>query len=267
MGTTGAEDGWLRDNRALRMDANNEMFDATRRAFHIERYRFARSYCEGKRVLDGACGTGYGSAILGEVAGDVQGIDLGGDAISYATKTYANDNVQFSKSYVELTPFDADSFDVVVSFETIEHTLSPRAALLEFVRLLRSDGTAILSIPNNWGYTAYHFFDFNLDMLEPLLRECFGVYELYYQNSGGREKCQPPGIGLLDEIGAERAECILAVCREPLKGAVVEEDGRLENVVDEIYQAVFQRHQEFRRLHKYRGGKLARLFRRLRGVK
>ncbi len=261
------EENWLLENKALRMDANNDMFDESRRNFHIERYRFAQSFCEGKRVLDGACGTGYGSAILGEVATEVQGVDLGRDAVEYAKNTYANNRIHFSKNLVERTPFEDSSFDVIVSFETIEHTLSPRAAVREFARVLKNDGVVVLSIPNNWGYTAYHFFDFNLETLNSLLEECFGCVELYYQNSGGRKACQPAGIGVLGEIGEDHAECILAVCRDPKKNAVVEENKRLENMMDEIYQSVFERHQKFRKLYKYRGGRLARLFRRIRGLK
>lgn len=261
------EENWLLKNKSLRMDANNNMFEVSRRNFHIERYRFAQSFCAGKRVLDGACGTGYGSAILGEVAAEVEGVDIGLDAVEYAKNNYANNMVRFSKSLVELTPFEESSFDVVVSFETMEHTLSPQAAVREFVRLLKKDGIAIISIPNNWGYTEYHFFDFNLRMLSHLLSECFGNIEFYYQNSGLRKKCQPSGIGALSEIGAERAECILAICRDPKKNAVVVEEKRLGNVMDEIYHSVFERHQEFRKLYKYRGGALARFFRRVRGLK
>jgi 2-polyprenyl-3-methyl-5-hydroxy-6-metoxy-1,4-benzoquinol methylase len=261
------EENWLLKNKALRMDANNDMFDESRRSFHIERYQFARSFCAGKRVLDGACGTGYGSAILGQVAEQVEGVDLGLDAVEYARKNYAGSTVHFSKSLIELTPFEESSFDTVVSFETIEHTLSPRAAVREFVRLLKGDGVAVISIPNNWGYTEYHFFDFNLNMLSRLLSEYFGSIEFYYQNSGLRKKCQPSGIGPLDAIGEDRAECILVVCRAPKKGSDSKEEDRMTKVMDEIYESVFARHQEFRKLYKYRGGSFARLFRRVRGLK
>jgi len=34
-------------------------------ALHLKRYVFAEPYCEGRTVLDAACGAGYGSAQLG----------------------------------------------------------------------------------------------------------------------------------------------------------------------------------------------------------
>ena len=258
---------WLSGNRDLRMDANNPLFDEVRRAFHLDRYRFAQAYCQGQRVLDGACGTGYGSALLGTVASEVHGIDLSRDAVAYARQNYARDNVHFTNGCVELTPFDDDYFDVVVSFETIEHTLSPQAALAEFVRVMKPDGQLILSIPNNWGLTAYHFYDFNLATTNELLDKYFKHKELYYNNSGGRKKQQPKGIGRLAEIGPDRAECLLAVCSAPVKEAVVLQEHRTMAVLNEIYAAVFARHEEYRRLYKYRGGRIARFFRRLRGIK
>jgi protein-L-isoaspartate O-methyltransferase len=67
------------------MDANHPMFPPERRQFHLDRYAFAQDYCAGKTVLDGACGTGYGSALLGERAARVVGIDRSQKSVSYAT--------------------------------------------------------------------------------------------------------------------------------------------------------------------------------------
>ena len=80
------DDEWLFDNRSLRMDANKWHFPEIRRELHLSRYRFAKSYCAGKRVLDAACGTGYGSAVLAEAADEVHGIDKCGEAVAYAGK-------------------------------------------------------------------------------------------------------------------------------------------------------------------------------------
>src|SRR5262245_34302247 len=50
---------------------------------HKQRYEWAANYCQGKTVLDAACGTGYGSEILRQSgAAKVIGVDLALDAIS-----------------------------------------------------------------------------------------------------------------------------------------------------------------------------------------
>ena len=236
---------WLLDNRDLRMDANVEDFPEDRREFHIQRYDFALQYCLNKRVLDGACGTGYGSALIGEVAEHVEGIDCCGDTVAYASERYRLPNVHFQKQHVELTPFDSGSFDVVLSFETVEHTLCPKQHIREIARLLKpGSGTAILSVPNRWGLTPYHFFDFDRQLLSECVSSCFEKVTCYYHNSDTHRKNKGlRGIGPLDEVDVAKAECILAVCEGPRSG--VENVNGLESTMEEIYSSAFQRHHEY----------------------
>ncbi len=236
---------WLLANRNLRMDANVEEFPDERREFHLQRYRFAQQYCRDKRVLDGACGTGYGSALMAEVAREVVGIDCCEDTVSYASQRYQAPNIQFQKQHVELTSFESRSFDVVVSFETVEHTLCPRRHLHEIARLLEpSSGTAILSIPNRWGLTPYHFFDFDYPMLKEITSSCFERVEWFYHNSGSRRgKSSLSGIGPLTAVPTAQAECILAVCSGPQSED--EQIHRLQMTMDEVYSSAFQRHREY----------------------
>lgn len=229
------------------MDANAALFPAERRAFHLDRYEFARSYCESRKVLDGACGTGYGSALIGEVASDTTGIDCDEGAIDYASRTYSRDNVRFERSFVEFTRFEDAAFDVVLSFETVEHTLCPMAHMREVARLLKPEtGCAVLSVPNNWGYTDHHFFDFNLRLFQRILNPFFSSIEFFYQNPRS-SKTPKPGIGKLEDLGPDRAQCILAVCRGPRWNRIDQAD-RLRLIMDEIYQNAFDRHRDFRTL-------------------
>lgn len=233
--------GWLLKNRELRMDANSPIFRDDERRVFLERYEFATKYCAGKRVLDGACGTGYGSSVLGRVASSVVGIDCSDEAVAYATQTYGAPNLSFRKSFVELTPFDPDSFDTVVSFETVEHTLCPRAHMMEIARLLRPGaGHAVLSIPNSWGFTDHHFFDFNLPLLKEISGEFFSTSEFFYQNVGSSSA--PAGIRPLSN-GDVKAHCILAVCAGPRKEKVVGD--RIQFIMNEIYANSFARHLDF----------------------
>eukprot|EP00913_Durusdinium_trenchii_P035348 g33078.t1 len=248
------DDRWLSDNYHLRLDGNHAIFPQSRRAFHLSRYEFAKTFCAGKRVLDAACGTGYGTAAISDTALETTGIDFDQKTIDYASQNYSRRNVSFQKSTIELTPFDSDSFDTVVSFETLEHTISPESAVREFARLLKPDGTAVLSIPNAWGLTPHHFYDFDLTMLKTLTETFFGEQEYFYNNSGDKADRTPYGIGPLGEIAPERAECILAVCRRPRKERL--EGDRQVHLLEEIYQHASKRHNELLEAQSKRFGPL-----------
>ena len=51
---------------------------------HFARYAFAARLARQKRVLDIACGSGYGSAELAKVARSVTGIDVSEEAVAHA---------------------------------------------------------------------------------------------------------------------------------------------------------------------------------------
>ena len=241
---------WLKNNHGLRMDANRDGWEPVRRDFHLGRYRFAAPLVAGKDVLDAACGTGYGTAILAQQAATVAGVDISGDAVSYAREHYAASNTRFVQAPVELTAFPDQSFDAVVSFETLEHTLSPQAALREFARVLRPKGELILSAPNDWGYTKDHFFDLDQPMLEKLLGERFERWTLYYNNSGKRRRKEysgTAGIGPLADLRDGMAECLIAVCSGPKPSP---EGDRDTAWMLEVYQNSMWRHRQFQKAWK-----------------
>lgn len=235
---------WLQANRQLRMDANQAFWDTHRREFHLGRYRFAANLAQDKRVLDAACGTGYGSDILATQASKVIGVDISAEAVRYAQSHYGSDKAGFVHAPVERTSLEEASFDLIVSFETIEHTLSPRAALREFARLLRPDGQLIVSAPNDWGYTRDHFIDFDRPLFETLLAERFGRVELYYNNSGGRGRfSKTAGIGPLAELRDGVPECLIAICGEPRREA--QESSADVAWMLEVYDNAMWRHRQF----------------------
>ncbi|MCU1278732.1 MAG: Methyltransferase type 11 [bacterium] len=155
-------------------------------AVHAARYEFALPWCEGRDVLDAACGVGYGSAILHRVARQVIGVDRSGDAVAYARGRYARDGVKFETMDVTALKADAGSFDVVCSFETLEHVDDPELAVAEAARVLRSGGTYIVSTPHVAVTTRtpanpHHQVEFSRDDLEALLRRFFPSVTLYGQ--------------------------------------------------------------------------------------
>jgi SAM-dependent methyltransferase len=117
-------------------------------ADHIARYRFAQEFVKGKDVLDIACGTGYGSALLLEAgAASVTGMDISEEALRFAREKYGRDGITFRQRDV-CSLESPDSFDFIVSFETLEHVSQYREALRQLHLALRPGGTLILSTPN-----------------------------------------------------------------------------------------------------------------------
>jgi ubiquinone/menaquinone biosynthesis C-methylase UbiE len=88
---------------------------------HLHRYLLARQIIGGKRVLDLACGEGYGSFSMSSVALSVVGVDISPETVLHAQSKYQRDNLRFLEGSCEAIPVADDSIDIVVSFETIEH--------------------------------------------------------------------------------------------------------------------------------------------------
>jgi 2-polyprenyl-3-methyl-5-hydroxy-6-metoxy-1,4-benzoquinol methylase len=113
---------------------------------HIYRYKFAKQFVRGRRVLDIACGEGYGSAAL-QVAGAISviGMDISEDTCRHARNKYGIDARVGDAMAIALP--DA-SVDTVVSFETVEHVPQPRRFVQECSRLLCDSGVLVISTPN-----------------------------------------------------------------------------------------------------------------------
>jgi SAM-dependent methyltransferase len=117
---------------------------------HIDRYIFAATLTAGRDVLDVACGSGYGTGYMAETgARSVTGVDVSMMAVRYARDWYGNcPGTGFLCADGVGLPFVEGSFDVVVSFETLEHIRPYRKFLLDCRRVLREDACLIVSTPN-----------------------------------------------------------------------------------------------------------------------
>ena len=116
-------------------------------AEHLHRYALATSLASGKRVLDIASGEGYGSRLLGSVARNVLGVDRSPAAVVHATRKYGGPSVRFLQADATRIPCRDAAFDLVVSFETIEHLLDQDAMMAEIRRVLTPDGLLVMSSP------------------------------------------------------------------------------------------------------------------------
>jgi SAM-dependent methyltransferase len=137
-------------------------------AEHQARYRFSLQSVVGKRVLDAGCGVGWGSALVLEAgAAEVVGVDLSEDAIADARARAPG--AEFAVGDLLELPFDADTFDVALCFEAIEHTGNTERTLDELARVLRPDGLLFVSSPNPAVYPSGNPFHQNEETPEHLL--------------------------------------------------------------------------------------------------
>jgi ubiquinone/menaquinone biosynthesis C-methylase UbiE len=116
---------------------------------HVARYEFAGRYVKRKHVLDIACGTGYGCAILcHSKAKEVIGGDIASETVQFAYARYKMDRLKFKVCDILNIDFPENYFDVITCFETIEHVKDQEKGLIELRRVLKSKGLLIISSPN-----------------------------------------------------------------------------------------------------------------------
>jgi len=130
----------------LAFEGPNAAYHAYRASQHVVHYAAAQHLVRGKSVLDAACGEGFGSHLLEKWgAAHVLGVDIAEEAIARARRYFGSDHCEFVRGDVaELCRWVGDrKFDVIVSFDTIEHAEDPVAFLRQLKTYLR-DGAVLL---------------------------------------------------------------------------------------------------------------------------
>jgi O-antigen biosynthesis protein len=155
---------------------------------HVHRYAMAREMAQGKRVLDIACGEGYGTAILADVAEWAIGVDISPEVIDHANLRYKRNNLKFKIGSCAKIPLKTASVDLVVSFETIEHDDQHEKMLSEIKRVLRPTGVLIISSPEKREYSVlpaytnpYHVKELFRHEFEALMASHFRHVAMYGQ--------------------------------------------------------------------------------------
>lgn len=152
---------------------------------HLARYKFALKYVSPKnKVLDAPCGSGYGTKLLTTKNAEVFGVDIHKEAVQHAKEYFSDKLDSFYAGNIENMKklFPKNSFfDVIVSFEGIEHLKRPKFFLKETKRLLKPGGKFIISTPRKPHGSPYHYKEYSLLEFKDLLSSEFMINNIFGQ--------------------------------------------------------------------------------------
>jgi 2-polyprenyl-3-methyl-5-hydroxy-6-metoxy-1,4-benzoquinol methylase len=152
---------------------------------HVAVYAWVAEQVAGRRVIDMACGEGYGADLLAERAASVVGVEANPDAFEHARLRYVRPNLRFERSMVEVY---AEPCDAIVFLQTIEHVQDPGAVLDHFAAMLVPGGAVFISTPNvltlapagaERSGNPWHLREYRPDEFAALCRAHFRHVELY----------------------------------------------------------------------------------------
>jgi len=155
---------------------------------HWHRYHWVKALAADKAVVDIASGEGYGSELLSRDARLVLGVDVDPTTLANARTRYAQGNLHFVQGSAERIPVAADSIDLVVSFETLEHLHGQEAMVAEIARVIHDQGLAVISTPDRDIYSPggvkhneHHVKELDAEEFEDLLSSRFPFFRTFGQ--------------------------------------------------------------------------------------
>jgi len=151
---------------------------------HVFAYDFSRNYVTDPcRLLEVGCGDGYGTEYLAEKCPNVTltAIDPNADTIKFAQNKYTRESISFVQYNSDKIPYDESAFDVIISFQVIEHVENDYAFIKEIHRVLKTGGVFIVTTPNRIhrlkpgqrSWNPYHVREYYPQELVSLLERCF----------------------------------------------------------------------------------------------
>lgn len=165
-----------------------ESFESVEEYLSFLRHLFAYEHVSriipaGLRWLEIGFGEGYGTSLLASRAGEIVGLDTNADAVAHASRKYEKDNCSFVLYNGSGLPFEPESFDVVASFQVIEHIEDDGQFLADIKRVLKPSGQLVLTTPNRSyrlkpgqkPWNRFHVREYYPHELEALLNSVFSV--------------------------------------------------------------------------------------------
>jgi len=158
-----------------RLDDDHELYGPDL-ARHRSAYQYAAQSVRSDRILDLGCGNGYGSAELSDAGGRVVALDrIVPDA------QHRRESLQYVRADLSGVPLVPHGFDLVVSFQVVEHLEDPTMYLEAIAASMKSDGTALITTPNilqSDGVNPFHVHEYEAGELRRLLEGHFESVEM-----------------------------------------------------------------------------------------
>ena len=177
---------------------------------HLARYLFAADYARNRRILDAGTGSGYGARLLQSTgATTVVGVDIDPETIQQAKTCFGSDNVEFLVDDCEQLSQVTGPFDLICSFENIEHLHHPERFLDAAGRLLAPDGGLLISTPdrvstppfvNGRPKNQFHIREWYADEFSSLLGCYFAEVQMYAQVETTALQSRTAAISALSQV-------------------------------------------------------------------
>ncbi|MFH1612899.1 MAG: class I SAM-dependent methyltransferase [bacterium] len=175
---------------AERMNPDVINLDIEYRSFferHVAVYEFTKKFINSQdTVLDNGCGIGYGTFSLSPFVSKIIGIDISEEAIYKSKQKYQHKNLCFEIMDSQNLKFSNDSFDLICSFQVIEHIKELNLYLNEMKRVIKQNKTIIISTPNKYTFSLqedvgnpFHIKEFYPEELQKIFLKYFSNVELY----------------------------------------------------------------------------------------
>jgi SAM-dependent methyltransferase len=155
---------------------------------HLYAYSLVRAYARPTdKVLEVGFGEGYGSTIVRDWVREYHGVEIAPEAVAHASERYANPQVAFHHYSGAVLPFKDNEFDLVISFQVIEHVEDTCGYLREIRRVSRKGATILIVTPNRnhrlaegeKPWNRYHVREYSPDELKGVLLQELGDVELF----------------------------------------------------------------------------------------
>lgn len=148
---------------------------------HEAAYNYAAQLSADMNVLDLGCNTGYGSNIISKSCKTIIGVDVSENAINSAINNFSQGGIEFKVVNGKALPFQDNQFDMIVSFQVIEHIVDCSNFIAELKRVLSPEGFVVFTTPNSCirldpgmkPWNTFHFKEYTAKEVENLLSEFF----------------------------------------------------------------------------------------------